>query len=46
MVEQKHAEEMEDKRLETNIKIAEMGASAQKSAATKGLIGSVIVGGV
>ena len=45
MVEQKHAEEMEDKRLETNIKIAEMGASAQKSAATKGLIGSVIVGG-
>ena len=45
MVEQKHAEEMEDKRLQAQIKIAEMGASAQKSAATKGLIGSVIVGG-
>ena len=45
MVEQKHAEEMEDKRLQTQVKIAEMGASAQKSAATKGLIGSVIVGG-
>ena len=45
MVEQKHAEEMEDKRLDTQIEIAKMGASAQKSAATKGLIGSVIVGG-
>ena len=45
MVEQKHAEEMEDKRLQAQIDIAEMGASATRSAATKGLIGSVIVGG-
>jgi len=45
MVEQKHAEEMEDERLQAQIDIAKMGASATKSAATKGLIGSVIVGG-
>lgn len=45
MVEQKHAEEMEDKRLEAQIDIAKMQASATKGAATKGLIGSVIVGG-
>ena len=45
MVEQKHAEEIEDKRLQAQVDIAQMGASATKSAATKGLIGSVIVGG-
>ena len=45
MVEQKHAEEQEDRRLQAQIDIAQMGASATKSAATKGLIGSVIVGG-
>ena len=45
MVEQKHAEEMEGDRLQAQIDIAQMGASATKSAATKGLIGSVIVGG-
>ena len=45
MAEQKHAEEMEDKRLQAQIDIAEMGASATRGAATKGLIGSVIVGG-
>lgn len=45
MVEQKQAEEMEGKRLQAQIDIAQMGASATKSAATKGLIGSVIVGG-
>ena len=36
---------MEGKRLQAQIDIAQMGASATKSAATKGLIGSVIVGG-
>lgn len=45
MVEQKQAEEMEDRRLQAQIDIAQMQASATKGAATKGLIGSVIVGG-
>lgn len=45
MVEQKQAEEMEGKRLQAQVDIASMGASATKNAANKALVGSVIVGG-